>query len=345
MSVMTGCIRGCVQARQHATDCPDQDACKGCQPREAKHGWLCEGCHIRLLDWLTNAPGQHTLLKITATPSLSQAMQLDAIHASTYGAPTPLNVAAASTMTNLTDILSGWVEMLADQNGMRGPIALMTRNGIENPQGRQLNPRWSFYAGVSVWCDPPVRFEIHAACLWLRAQLERLEDCLGIGDLWDELGEVMSQAHALAPWREESARLRGIECPECHAVALVRYGGDEHVTCQRCNAHVSPGRYAIWTRELAGIRAQAVALRDTPTPRGILTFIAAADLLGISPFTVKSWYVRGQLRPVRDDAKPLLFLEVDVLECHRARMTKAMHVRLDTLWAEILATESIVCVG
>jgi hypothetical protein len=336
---MSACIRGCTIARKHETECPDRDACKGCEPREAKHGLLCEGCQTRLLDWLTNAPGQYALLAIAAMPSMAQSLKgdADAVRSVQDGAPSPLNIAAASTMTDLTDVLSCWVEMLADQYGMRGPIALMTRNAIENPQGRQLNPRWSFYAGESVWCDPPAHFEIHAACLWLRAQIERLEDCPGIGDLWGELGEVMSQAHCLAPWREESARLKGIECPECHTVALVRYGGDEHVTCQRCNAHVSPGRYAIWTRLLAGVRAQAVALKATPTPRGILTILEAADLLGISPFTVKSWYVRGQLRPVREEAKPLLFREVDVLECRRARMTQAHHDRLDTLWAEILA--------
>jgi len=261
----------------------------------------------------------------------------DAVRSVQDGAPSPLNIAAASTMTDLTDVLSCWVEMLADQHDLSGPRPLMTRFEIENPQGRQLNPRWSFYAGESVWCDPPVRFEIHAACLWLRAQIERLEACPGIGDLWGELGEVMSQAHCLAPWREEAARLKGIECPECHTVALVRYSGDEHVTCQRCNAHVEPARYAIWTRELALARKQAAALTATRSPRGILTIPEAADLLGISPFTVKSWLVRGHLRPIREDAKPLLFREVDVLECHRARMSAAMHVRLDTLWAEILA--------
>jgi len=255
---MTDCARGCTIARKHEADCPE-DACKGCQPREAKHGLLCEGCHIRLLDWLTNAPGQYALLAIAATPSLSQAMQPDAIHASTYGAPTPLNIAASSTMTDLTDILSCWVEMLADQHDLHGPVSMMTRNGIENPQGRQLNPRWSFWCGESVWCDPPVRFEIHAACLWLRAQIDRLEDCAGIGDLWGELGEVMSAAHCLAPWREEAARVKGIACPECHAYSLTRFGGDEFVTCVRCAAHIEPGRYAIWVRQLNAEREKMKA--------------------------------------------------------------------------------------
>lgn len=323
-------------ARKHVDDCEDQDVCKGCQPREAKHGLLCPGCYVRLLDWLKNAPGQHALLAIATEPSLAQALKADVIDEPSDGAPSPLNVAAASAMTDLTDILSAWVEMLCDQDGMHGPIAMMTRSAIEHPQGRQLNPRWSRWCGESVWCDPPRLFEIHSACTWLTAQIERLTWCPGIGDLWGELGEAMSQAHALAPWREQAARLRGIECPECHAIALARYGGDEHVTCQRCNAHVSPDRYAIWVRMLAA-EHKGVSKTDAPIPNGILTYLEAADLLGISPFTVKCWRERGQLRPVREDAKPLLFREQDVLECHRARMTKAMHDRLDTLWAAVLA--------
>ena len=339
---MTDCIRGCVQARQHIEACEDQDACKGCEPREADHGLLCYGCHVRLLDWLKNAPWQHYLLGYAAEPNLSQALN-DAIRATIFGTPTPLNVAAASCMTDLTDILSGWVEMLADQFALSGPVSVTTQNQREKPQGRQLNPRWSHYAGESVWCNPPPLFEIRGACTWLSAQIERLESHPAIGDLWGELGEVMSQAHCLAPWREEAARLKGIACPECHAYTLARFGGDEHVTCTRCNVHLPPERYAIWIRMLVADHAQAkrvFAIRSLfvgAVPFAILTIEDAANLLAISPFTVKSWVERGQLRPVRPGAKPLLFLERDVLECHRARMSKALHARLDTLWAEVLA--------
>ena len=347
---MTDCIRGCVKARQHETECPDQDACKGCQPREAAHGLLCYGCHVRLLDWLKNAPGQHLLLDVAAEPSMSQAMDANDFNVPTtiYGAPSPLNVAAASCMTDLTDILSGWVEMLADQFAMSGPAAMSTQNRRENPQNRQLNPRWSFYAGESVWCDPPVLFEIRSACKWLTAQIERLESHPAIGDLWDELGTVMSQAHCLAPWREEAARLKAISCPECHAYTLARFGGDAHVTCTRCNVHLPPKRYAIWVRMLIADREKAIAqservatlrkiIESGPTPFSMLTIEDSADLLGISGFTVKSWVARGQLRPVREGAKPLLFREHDVLECHRARMSAALHERLDALWAAVLA--------
>ena len=249
---MSDCTRGCTLARQHQTVCPDQNTCKGCTPRPATHGLLCKNCHDQLIGWLTDAPGQWLLLATTAEPSMAHAMKGDAdsVHSSEDGAPTPLNIAAAATMTDLTDILSSWVEMLTDQHNMAGPFALMTRNGIENPQGRQLNPRWSFYAGESVWCDPSRHFEIHAACKWLLVQVERIETCPGIGDLCEELGEVMAAAHRLEPWHEQVVRVKGIECPECHKMALTQHGGSEYVTCERCNAQISPGRYAIWTRML-----------------------------------------------------------------------------------------------
>ena len=101
-----------------------------------------------------------------------------------------------------------------------------------------------------------------ASCTsWLVANIERLEWREDISDRVfapadpkrpaQALGDIMSRAHSLAPWRESVARLRGIPCPECHAVALVRFGGDQDVTCLRCQATMPPQRYGIWTRILA----------------------------------------------------------------------------------------------
>jgi hypothetical protein len=250
---MTVCARGCVQARHHLDDCEDADACKGCLPLEAAHGLLCYACHSRLVSDLHDAPFQHYMLGLAATPSMSQELS-DTRSPGEVFAPSPLNLAAYSAATDLSDVLSGWVEMLCDQYDYRGPTSLMTRDGIENPQGMQLNPRWSRWCHESVWCDPPRLFEVRSACKWLLAQLEHLEACPGIGDLANELSAVMAQAHALAPWREQAARLNGIECPCCHAVALVRYGGDADVTCQKCKQMIPPARYAIWTRRLAAER-------------------------------------------------------------------------------------------
>ena len=239
---MSECVRGCVRARQHATDC-NANTCPGCQPRHAGHGLLCTRCHKQLTEWLQNAPGQHTLLHTLLSPNLSQELKA-LIDAHDIDPSAPLNLEALTIALTLTDILSAWVEMLTTQHQLVGPDRLTT-------QATWLPwPRWSYYAEEVVWTDPPVLFEISSACIWLRAQIERLENCPGIGDLHNELGEIMGQAHALAPWREQVARLKGIECPECHHQALTQHGGDEHVTCEKCNAHITPGRYAIWTRML-----------------------------------------------------------------------------------------------
>lgn len=68
-----------------------------------------------------------------------------------------------------------------------------------------------------------------------------------------------------------------------------------------------------------------------------LTTSEAAELVGVSPFTIRSWVARGYLRPVRPRAKPALYLEVDVVECRYERMSRAEHDTLDTMWREVLA--------
>ena len=67
---MTDCARGCTIARQHVTACEDDD-CRGCKPREAHHGLLCNGCHARLVDMLDNAPKQHRLLLAMIEPAVA----------------------------------------------------------------------------------------------------------------------------------------------------------------------------------------------------------------------------------------------------------------------------------
>jgi excisionase family DNA binding protein len=68
-----------------------------------------------------------------------------------------------------------------------------------------------------------------------------------------------------------------------------------------------------------------------------LTITEAAELVGVSPFTIRSWAARGYLRPVRPGAKPARYLEADVIECRYERMSRAEHDALDALWRQVLA--------
>jgi predicted site-specific integrase-resolvase len=68
-----------------------------------------------------------------------------------------------------------------------------------------------------------------------------------------------------------------------------------------------------------------------------LNISEAAQQVGVSEATIRSWVMRGYLEPVRRGAKPLRFAEYELVACARERMSKAEHDALDALWAELLA--------
>lgn len=267
------CARGCTVARQHRTDC-DTEHCGGCLPREAEFGRLCYGCHQRLLSMLATAPAQHALLAAVVAPSMAQTLAQEttatrpsprvtsdgplymrpANRTTSSEGSEPIRLAVIDTAQRLSDILSAWVELLTADYGLHGPAQqLTTAQHRDGKHGRWRDSRWPLRQDETpepVWTEPPAVFAIASAAGWLAAQVARLEAVAGIGDLWGELAEVMSQAHALAPWREQAAVLRGIECPCCHRTALRLFGGDDFVTCLHCHEIIEWARYAIWVRLL-----------------------------------------------------------------------------------------------
>lgn len=276
---MSYCIRGCTRPRRHLSACAGDDECRGCLPREAEYGLLCFGCHKRLTNMLRDAPGQHSMLLATAAASTEQALtqettakigdgwrlDSDARHqgpyarTSTISAPSsePVRLAALSAAQDLADWLSEMVERLVDDYAMRGPEQLLSMAEREDPRRKV----WREALDAYVWIDPPLRFEVHTAAGWLTANIERIEHSETVGDDLEALAELMGQAHALAPWREQVARLHGIPCPSCHRTALVRFGGEVDVQCVTpwCHEVIPPQRYGIWVRMLADEQREASA--------------------------------------------------------------------------------------
>ena len=281
------CIRGCTLARQHVSQC-DSDECRGCLPRPASNGLLCYPCHFRLRQLLQSAAVQHELLLVTAGKSDEQSFTVETI-AKTHQPPRtssdgkfpapyarsvtvsmsqsePVRLAALDAAQELSDWLSQIVETVVQHHGLTGPKRLRTAADprewkwhpvAEDGAASDFDPlvkighgneaEWGQY----ILTDPPAVFEVRRAADFLLAWLDRLEAMEFVGDEFEAFGSIMSQCHSLAPWREEMARLRGIPCPTCHANALARFGGDENVTCTRCNESIPPERYAIWVRMLA----------------------------------------------------------------------------------------------
>jgi uncharacterized CHY-type Zn-finger protein len=245
-------------------------------PREAEHGLLCYSCHKRLENYLQHAYGQWLLLQATVEPSTEQKLTVETTakirdgwrtstdqpfqgpYARQIGAVAfesePLRVAAKDVAQEMSDHLAELVERLVDDYHARGPERVQTeyeRNGGMRKVWRPAN-LYREHEGYE-WVEPPTRFEVDSAATWLRAQIERLEHCDDIADVFEALADVMSRAHALAPWREQVAKVKGIPCPECQRVSLVRFGGDENVTCLTpwCKSSFTPQRYGIWVQMLA----------------------------------------------------------------------------------------------
>ena len=276
------CVRGCTRARRHVTDCEDRDACDGCFPRPAEHGHLCSNCHDRLVQWLTDVPAQvHLLQAVTGKGSPNSVPDIVETNAkivttwrtdSGQGYPSglyakhtphavaegePVRLAAIDTAQEIEDWVGVQIEQVVQRHAAAGPVpALTTYERREGRHGRvRLAMRETDQAEYA-WTPPPPRYILAPGVRWLLAQVGRFEYDPGIGDLYGELGEMMSRAHALAPWRKECAVLDGIECPECHRMSLVRYGGDDFVSCTSvtCGAHIHEDRYWVWVKILSDER-------------------------------------------------------------------------------------------
>jgi len=286
------CIRGCSVARQHAIDC-DSDQCRGCLPRPATNGLLCYPCHSRLANLVRAIAVQHELLLVTAGKSHEQVLTVETTARThqpprvtsdgKYSAPfartttasmsqsEPVRLAALDAADELSDWLSQVVETIVQAHDLTGPKRLTTKGDPRQWKWHALTVtgavsdfdpivRHGFgrdaMRGQYLLTDPPARFEVKSAAGFLLAWLDRFEvmDC--VGDELESFGAIMSQCHSLAPWREEMARLTGIPCPACHANALARFGGDENVTCIRCNESIPPERYGLWVRMLADANAE-----------------------------------------------------------------------------------------
>ncbi|MFJ9387724.1 hypothetical protein ACIRON_02815 [Nocardioides sp. NPDC101246] len=218
------CVRGCSMYRRHLDECEGGN-CRGCLPRRAEHGHLCWPCHRRFELMLTDAPTVSRWLtgNMRVGEGAARAKEDHEQRRGTGEPPAPLKLEVTDLRDLLGDQLAAWVDDLCEHVRLSGP----GRHSVETDSRYLLT--------------------------WL-STVERLD---WVGDWWTELAETMSQAHALAPWRPEMKRCKGIPCPQCEETNLVIFGGEEDVTCLSCRMIIPPGRYGIWVLALGQENAEA----------------------------------------------------------------------------------------
>jgi hypothetical protein len=227
MSDIQYCVRGCVRLRRHLRDCDGDDVCRGCEPRLADHGNLCWPCHRRLELMLTQAEIVERWLtgNLPSGQGASRAKEDYERTGGSDGSPAPLKVAVFDCRRLIADSLAEYVDEFCEINSLHGPDA----------------------------------HTIVADSRYLLAALHQVERLAFVGDWFEHLGELFSEAHAIAPWRPEAKRQNGVPCPECEECALVVFGGEEDVACLRCRTIMTPTQFNLWKLALKAETTEAVA--------------------------------------------------------------------------------------
>ena len=221
------CIRGCTMLRRHLSECEgaNDDTCRGCLPRRAEHGRLCFSCHRRFELMLTDADGVFRWLTGNLTSGEGQAPAKTGWITGSKGdgPPLPIKAHIFDVRQLLADRLAAWVDDMCEDRGLTGPKT----------------------------------HDVAADAKFLRTWLSTVESFDWIGDWFEELAETMSDAHALAPWRPEVKRCKGVPCPECEEVNLVIFGGESDVTCMSCRTMIPEDRFGLWEQIVAEEKREA----------------------------------------------------------------------------------------
>lgn len=241
----------------HATRAGDLDVwhrCPGCLPVEAKHGLLCESCHLRLADRLKSpmpydTASGHRKYNL-AKGSLIWAFQ----HIAGDLAPgrgsgekvttsrTPPAAASLGILDLRREILAevgAWLSATCRAFGLHGPDWWRMR--VDEASRRAWAPQDSA--------------ELADAIRYISTWLDRVETLPGVVQLYDASERLLSRVAAVAPWEARPRKLRGIACPECDRDALAVFEGSDNVTCRRCRAVFGRERYDIWSEMAEAERA------------------------------------------------------------------------------------------
>ena len=238
------CARGCTRFGMHLAACEDRETCRGCMPRDAVHGWLCDSCHNDLERWLGGGTDGAHAVWVWLGQCLGgiQSTPTDTDHRGGGDNTEPLRLAIYDTRRMLSD------RIFIDGERLREVL------NMPQPKGR---------------------FDIGKEAAWLYARLDRIEadeefvvwmfgdEVMSVDDPCGRgLVGVMTRAGIVAPWKAKPLWLPA-PCPECDRRSLFMYGtaadpasrtaGNDSIGCttRGCGVSITPEWYGVWVKTLA----------------------------------------------------------------------------------------------
>jgi len=204
---ITYCGTGCTTRGAHVSDECDP-ACKGCAPRTANHGTLCDWCHGRLTTDLTSAPSIVHHLRELGRPYAAAAPPTDQRN---YRDPSEGTVRPSEwdAADELHAMLASWVRLTLEEhpNGatMTGPDA----------KGSTL----TLYGATVGVTDAHATLRL---VTWLLDRLEWVTAQEWAAEMRREVGETIATLVARWPIMETRSRqVRGVQCVRCSRESLV----------------------------------------------------------------------------------------------------------------------------
>lgn len=249
--------------QDHPTDCP------GCRPAQAEEGLTCRTHSRRLRDHLGAREGIRPHRKDCETPDscecpdpphglawawdhLAVAYPMVTGQAFTDSGngkrPVPdpeaeKLAAVISLRDEMRDVLGAWAADVAERLRMAGPpdVQLTT------------SPHKDRHVGVD-------RRIVRNCQAWLLRQVASVEGHESVRALHADLADLMSRAHALAPWRPEPTGIDGVPC-RCGACTLHDHG--DEILCWNCGSSYTREHYDTLVKVMKHRFAEA----ETHEPR------------------------------------------------------------------------------
>ena len=162
--------------------------------------------------------------------------------------PIPLNIAAHDHLTLMQATVTLWALMVREERNLRGPD----------------------------------RNDLRVLCGWLSSQLPWLLTHPAVGDLADEVRNLVRIAEALAQTREQWHPLDP-PCPGCGEHAVGRWDGADHIDCKACERVWQEKEYPSFVR---------LALDNSG---GRVTAKEAISLLEVKPELFRQMVSRGKV--------------------------------------------------